>query len=311
MLTAVELFGVVNLLLLVAAIVGFAMWIRAAYQNRSHLGELLPSLVPARERKFPFWNAGDALIMFGLMLVIVGLVQTLLLQQGILVRRPGEGEPPLTEAQTASNQFSLITASLCAGLASLLVMLGFLRSKCDDVIGRLGLRFNLADVWLGLKASLMVLPPVLLVSGLMNVLIKYEHPVLDVLSGMDSVPKLLLLFVTTAIATPIVEEFLFRGLLIGGLERLAQAIKVGDLESWEQENEGKVWHDRFDWPVIISSLVFALMHFGQGAAPVPLFLLALALGYLYRQTGSLIAPIVLHMVLNSMTLIVETLRVNV
>jgi membrane protease YdiL (CAAX protease family) len=37
---------------------------------------------------------------------------------------------------------------------------------------------------------------------------------------------------------------------------------------------------------------------------VPLFFFALALGYLFQRTGSLIAPIVLHVSLNATTMLI-------
>ena len=44
--------------------------------------------------------------------------------------------------------------------------------------------------------------------------------------------------------------------------------------------------------------MFAAVHYGQGLAPVALFLFGLALGFLYRQTGSIVPCIVLHFFLN-------------
>jgi membrane protease YdiL (CAAX protease family) len=52
-------------------------------------------------------------------------------------------------------------------------------------------------------------------------------------------------------------------------------------------------------PILISSLFFALMHLGHGAAPVPLFFYALALGYLYNRTHRIAPSIVAHLALNS------------
>src|SRR5690606_35129689 len=54
------------------------------------------------------------------------------------------------------------------------------------------------------------------------------------------------------------------------------------------------WTPTAVWPIVITSLVFAVMHWGQGLAPIPLFFLSLGLGYLYRQTGSLVPSIVVH-----------------
>ncbi len=61
-------------------------------------------------------------------------------------------------------------------------------------------------------------------------------------------------------------------------------------------------------PIVGSSSLFALAHAGQGLAPIPLFVLGLALGYLYRQTGSVVPCIVLHMGLNMFTLFWFTLK---
>ena len=63
------------------------------------------------------------------------------------------------------------------------------------------------------------------------------------------------------------------------------------------------------WPILISSLCFAAVHIGQGLAPIPLFFLALGLGYLFRQTGSLIACITVHFMLNSYSMLVFTLLI--
>jgi membrane protease YdiL (CAAX protease family) len=55
-------------------------------------------------------------------------------------------------------------------------------------------------------------------------------------------------------------------------------------------------------PVLVSSTLFASMHLGQGAAPIPLFVLAVGLGWLMQRTGSLIPCIIVHMLLNNWSL---------
>jgi membrane protease YdiL (CAAX protease family) len=52
------------------------------------------------------------------------------------------------------------------------------------------------------------------------------------------------------------------------------------------------------WPIIVSAIVFGGVHLGQGLAPIPLFIFAIGLGYLYRQTSSLVSCITLHFLLN-------------
>lgn len=57
------------------------------------------------------------------------------------------------------------------------------------------------------------------------------------------------------------------------------------------------------WPILISSALFALAHASQGLPPVlPLFILALVMGYLYRQTHRLLPSIVVHVLFNSCSL---------
>ncbi len=55
--------------------------------------------------------------------------------------------------------------------------------------------------------------------------------------------------------------------------------------------------------IVFSSLVFSLMHLGHGADPIPLFFLALALGYLYQRTGRILPSIIVHFCLNATSLI--------
>jgi membrane protease YdiL (CAAX protease family) len=61
----------------------------------------------------------------------------------------------------------------------------------------------------------------------------------------------------------------------------------------------------YGWvPIIISSIFFAAAHFGYGPEPVPLFFLALILGYVYQRTHRIVPCIVAHAVFNSLTMIV-------
>jgi membrane protease YdiL (CAAX protease family) len=50
--------------------------------------------------------------------------------------------------------------------------------------------------------------------------------------------------------------------------------------------------------IVLTSLFFASLHAAQWPAPIPLFLLSLALGIVYQRTGSLLAPICMHALFN-------------
>ena len=60
-------------------------------------------------------------------------------------------------------------------------------------------------------------------------------------------------------------------------------------------------------PILVSSLMFAAIHIGQGLAPVPLFFFALALGFLYRFSGSILPSVLLHLMLNGFSMFWVTL----
>lgn len=56
------------------------------------------------------------------------------------------------------------------------------------------------------------------------------------------------------------------------------------------------------WPIFASATMFALMHYSHGPDPIPLFFFALGLGYLYRQTHRILPCIVVHFLLNALSL---------
>lgn len=87
-------------------------------------------------------------------------------------------------------------------------------------------------------------------------------------------------FLAIAVAAPIVEELLFRGLLQNALARFIP----------------------FWGAILLSSLVFAAVH-GQPYAIPGLMSLSIAFGYLYHRTGSLRTNIILHMLNNSAALL--------
>jgi membrane protease YdiL (CAAX protease family) len=62
---------------------------------------------------------------------------------------------------------------------------------------------------------------------------------------------------------------------------------------------------RYGWfPITVSSAAFGLAHFGYGPEPIPLFLLALVLGFLYQRTHRIIPSIVAHGLFNMFSMII-------
>jgi len=66
---------------------------------------------------------------------------------------------------------------------------------------------------------------------------------------------------------------------------------------------------KFWMPIVLTSLLFAAAHAGQGPAPIPLFFFSLGVGYLFRKTGSILPCIVIHFLLNATSMSILTLHI--
>jgi membrane protease YdiL (CAAX protease family) len=189
------------------------------------------------------------------------------------------------------------------------------------------------DAGAGAVAFLLVTPWIYVVSWLANLVSHAElHTVEKMLRQEASFSGVVLAFVSAVIFAPLAEELVFRGIIQAWLNRaiLYDPIEVdpgsdpdlpaahegvattlqrdgapGDLVGRKDAGlaGGRAWA-----PVVASSLLFAAMHVQVMPTPIPLFFLALALGYLYQRTGSLVAPITLHALFNAFSTL-ELLRI--
>jgi membrane protease YdiL (CAAX protease family) len=166
------------------------------------------------------------------------------------------------------------------------------------------------------------------------------HPLQKMLRDEFSpgVPELAIL--SGVILAPIFEELLFRGILqtwLVGLFERRRAVPAPRPEDTAAENTdprstGESSDSEFDfWEadspeglpcqsaansksavfsgkaraasrgIVLTSLVFALIHATQWPAPIALFPLALVIGAVYQRTGSLIAAICLHATFNGLS----------
>ena len=80
------------------------------------------------------------------------------------------------------------------------------------------------------------------------------------------------------LAAPLFEEFIFRGLIQGGLRR--------SLPAWQA--------------IVISAAIFAIVH--PPASMLPVFVLGLCTGWAYERSGSLLAPMLVHAMYNGVVL---------
>ncbi len=146
-------------------------------------------------------------------------------------------------------------------------------------------RFRLGGKWFlwGFGGYCVALPIVLLVSLINQQIWKGQggsNPLLQLaLEGQDLV-ALNIFFVTAAIAAPLFEEFLFRGFLLPSLTRYIP-----------------VWGS-----ILLSAFLFAAAHLSLSEI-LPLFSLGIVLGVVYTRSRNLLAPMLLHSLWNSGTLL--------
>lgn len=139
---------------------------------------------------------------------------------------------------------------------------------------------------------------------------RQQHPVEEMLRLHLDAGTIALALISAVVLAPMVEELLFRGLLLGWLQRLFDPASVvvanrpeepeplDDILALEPMPPPR-WFRIL--PDFITAGLFAAMHLSQWPAPLPLFVLALALGALMRRTGSLWAPIGLHAFFNGVS----------
>ena len=146
-------------------------------------------------------------------------------------------------------------------------------------------KFKLLDNWLtwGIGGYLAAIPLVLLVSVINQQIWQGQggsNPLLLLaLQAQDKV-VLLIFFVTSSIAAPIFEEIMFRGFLLPSLTRYVSVTNA----------------------IIISGFIFAVAHLSLSEV-LPLATLGIVLGFVYTRSRNLLAPMLLHCLWNSGTLI--------
>ncbi|MCX5684191.1 MAG: type II CAAX endopeptidase family protein [Planctomycetota bacterium] len=106
-----------------------------------------------------------------------------------------------------------------------------------------------------------------------------EHPLLVTVQEKPAAWVVAIALFQAGLMAPLAEEFIYRGVL---MTTLMKTLGIGGA-------------------ILASSAIFAVVHIGaQPQAVLPLFILALALGYIAYRTRSLVGPIVGHSLFNTL-----------
>jgi len=225
-------------------------------------------------------------------------------------------------------------------IAFVVVVSLFLRSSVGADNHDLGLPQDkielLHDVRAGAVACAAAIVPIYVVQFLLTIILQpvNEHPLIDDLQKTHTPTMMLVGLLMVVIAAPLSEEFAFRLLLQGWLEKFEDQLmgltatlrpqptiplesdELADVSPIEEREiiafpsethalprEGLLPHG---WlPILASGTIFGLAHLGHGVSPIPLLLFGIVLGYLYQRTHRLVPSMTAHALFNgySMTML--------
>jgi membrane protease YdiL (CAAX protease family) len=174
---------------------------------------------------------------------------------------------------------------------------------------------------IGAGAHFLITPAIYAVYALaLRIWPEHKHPVEQMLRSESSGSAVAIVALSAVVVGPWFEEILFRGVLLGWLRKVfalkpippEPSASAGELDLQRELAPELLQRPRPKAlamlrshpllaavaPNLITSLCFAALHWGQWPAPAPLFLLSLVLGYLYLRTGTLVASVTLHALLN-------------
>lgn len=194
-----------------------------------------------------------------------------------------------------------------------------------------------SDLVLGVATFLATILPVTLIQDFLEdtKIRPYVHPLISALKNHPNLWMFAVVGVSAVIVAPLVEELLFRVLIQGCLEMVETKRRIllnaarsmaaavsrraaadPTISAGANENSHLPQEDNHDaaaelaaatgpsaWPIIVSSALFALIHLGQGLAPIPLFPFALILGYVYQRTHRIWPSLIAHLLLNATSLV--------
>lgn len=243
-------------------------------------------LVPYEPRRQVPWNGIDVAVVICTALVLIGIVSQSMF-------RYLDVDP--SDTSTSSYVSAMLAASLASGIAVLVATLVYLVGRGVDLqsVG-INARCWAHDFGIGIVGALAVDFPLLMIQGVLTQFWPSKHPLIEVMREHPSREALAATAVLAVVVAPIVEELIFRVVVQGWLERLVR--------TWRRTNSDLRGLPVGAIPIILSAALFAAAH-AHGPDPIPIFLLGLALGYVYHQTHRILPSMAMHMCFNGVTVV--------
>jgi membrane protease YdiL (CAAX protease family) len=278
------------------------------------------------------WALFDLIALLAIWLIGSAVVSVALRQLGWL------GETKDVAELTLAQQQAVIVGNLAVSLLIVACGLSLIALRTGARLSDFGWspRDIPTDIRLGLIGFVMLAPPVYAMQGL---LVQFwqpsTHPLVEMFKASPDPRFFVLLFVAAAVVAPLFEELVFRVLLQGFLEKVVRfrgevhELFFGDVHRSLPEAAAEPidvapslaplspeppvpspqppppeLRGLAAWlPIAVSSIVFALMHYSHGPDWIPLTFLAAGMGYLYQRTHRLLPSLVVHVLVNSSSML--------
>jgi membrane protease YdiL (CAAX protease family) len=194
-----------------------------------------------------------------------------------------------------------------------------------------------SQVFEGVRAAMLMTPVVFAIQSLaVRIWPSQKHPLEQMVLEQFTPGVAVLAVVSAMFLAPFVEELLFRGVLQQWFSKQALKRVGGDPVSPDSETELPLGSSSWvagdseaspsvahaDLPseatpaesaglvlsILMTSFLFAVMHYAQWPAPIAIFFLSLWLGTVYQRTGSLITAVALHGTFNGFSTVMLLLQ---
>jgi membrane protease YdiL (CAAX protease family) len=255
-------------------------------------------------------------------LVWLALQATLPYAFGLQREAEGDQEAALTAEQAETILLAAAVANFATVIIGGVALAVAVKADVDDL--GFGLKHLRDDIRLGVHAAFAVIVPVYIVQAILSQWVSGRHPIEEVIRDNPEPMVIAISALTAVIAAPLGEEFFFRVLFQGWLERFwpvsrpiveltaVDTTMVDDRSAPPTTDHGPLTTDSSTIrlpPILISAAFFSLLHLGWPAGPVrpdpiPLFLLSLMLGYVYQRTHRIWPSLIVHFCLNGMSILV-------
>lgn len=262
-----SVFGMVSLLVIAVFFLGIiidANFIR--YRLSGKITDI--STYTLQKIRWGIWDVVKVAILFLFFAYILLIIEALLLRYLPLMK---------------NDNIRMIINTSIMDVLCVVFIIHFAVVQHKEKFAALGLSFKnfFKNIWYGVVGYVALIPiliGIIAVIAFVLSMIKYvpeQQPVVQLFLKERNATLLLYTSLFAAIVGPIMEELFFRGFMYNAVKKYIGVF----------------------WAAMVTALFFALLH-AHLVGFLPIFVLGVALAYLYERTGTLVSSITVHMIHN-------------